>query len=295
MTGPQSRQARHDLGSAQPAAAAPALAACGVRVARSPTNRAWRGARSVPRADRALRRDICRTPRQIPDAGPRARRRPARRRNCRRTGTAGCAPFLAHEQHRRRRREQQYRRSLPGFLRMPAWSSRSPNARLPIWSWFCRIDECGGGKCLLGSPLGSPCGVAMAPLEGEALGQAAYELRRRSIGIVAVIAVASRRSAAHAGVVRVVVPLRAVSPCADLMTFRASALWLASFSSTRCTWRSWPRLVAPALQVLQDVRSRVIGDRVHGVEPQPVEAVFLEPLERILDEEIAHLRHCRRS
>ncbi|MNG06825.1 hypothetical protein D3C76_1426090 [compost metagenome] len=38
-----------------------------------------------------------------------------------------------------------------------SWFRRSPNARLPIWSWFCRNStKAVGGKCPLGSPRGRP-------------------------------------------------------------------------------------------------------------------------------------------
>ena len=34
-----------------------------------------------------------------------------------------------------------------------------------------------------------------------------------------------------------------------------------------------------------------LGDGVHGVQPQPVEAIFAQPIQRVLDGEGAHLRH----
>ena len=47
------------------------------------------------------------------------------------------APLLAHEQHRRERRGEHERRAA-GRSRGERSRSRSPVARLPIWSWFCR-------------------------------------------------------------------------------------------------------------------------------------------------------------
>ena len=38
----------------------------------------------------------------------------------------------------------------------------------------------------------------------------------------------------------------------------------------------------------QDVRLARVADRVHGIEPEAVEAVLLEPVERVVDEEVAH-------
>ena len=41
--------------------------------------------------------------------------------------------------------------------------SRSPIARLPIWSWFCRqITKAVGGRCPLGVPRGLPSAWAEA-------------------------------------------------------------------------------------------------------------------------------------
>ena len=41
--------------------------------------------------------------------------------------------------------------------------------------------------------------------------------------------------------------------------------------------------------LLQDVGPRIVADRIHRVVAQTVEAVFLEPVERIVDKEVAHL------
>ena len=40
--------------------------------------------------------------------------------------------------------------------------------------------------------------------------------------------------------------------------------------------------------LVQDVHWRVVADRVHGVVAQAVEAIFLEPVERVVNEEVAH-------
>ena len=51
---------------------------------------------------------------------------------------------------------------------------RSPKARLPIWSWFCRKPtKAVGGRCAEGSPRGSPPGARTLALIGEAFGEAA--------------------------------------------------------------------------------------------------------------------------
>jgi hypothetical protein len=37
-----------------------------------------------------------------------------------------------------------------------------------------------------------------------------------------------------------------------------------------------------------DARHRAVADRMHRVEPQPVEVVFVQPVERVVDVEVAH-------
>ena len=119
-----------------------------VRVARGPVEH--RGLRtSLRRADRESRRRISHRPRRYSSPAPLAHgvgeialeiaeERERRRR----------APFLAHEQHRQHRREQRDReRGLDRLRDRPVLSSRSPSARLPIWSWFCRkLTKAVGGR-----------------------------------------------------------------------------------------------------------------------------------------------------
>ena len=47
------------------------------------------------------------------------------------------------------------------------------------------------------------------------------------------------------------------------------------------------RAAARAISV-DDVLGRVVTHRVHGIEPQAVEVVLLDPVERVVDEEVAH-------
>ena len=63
---------------------------------------------------------------------------------------------------------------------------------------------------------------------------------------------------------------------------------LCSFSSTRCTWRL--ALDRARMRSRELAQPFVVVDRVHGVEAQAVEAIFVEPVERVVEEEVAHLR-----
>ena len=40
-------------------------------------------------------------------------------------------------------------------------------------------------------------------------------------------------------------------------------------------------------ELLQQMRRAVVQDRVHGVQPQAVEVELLDPVERVVDEELA--------
>src|SRR5687767_5030439 len=41
-------------------------------------------------------------------------------------------------------------------------------------------------------------------------------------------------------------------------------------------------------ELAQEARVRVVDDRVDGIESQPVEVILLEPVERVVDEELPH-------
>src|SRR5262245_32012501 len=46
-----------------------------------------------------------------------------------------------------------------------------------------------------------------------------------------------------------------------------------------------------AAQILEQVRRTWRADRMHGVEPQPVEAIAVDPMQGVLDRKSAYLRH----
>ena len=48
-------------------------------------------------------------------------------------------------------------------------------------------------------------------------------------------------------------------------------------------------------ELLQDVLRRVVDERVHGVEPEPVDVVVAQPHQRVVDDVAAHLRLGRRG
>ena len=207
------------------------------------------------------------------------------------------APFLAHEQHRHHRRQQGDRQRRLDRLGGSAWhSSRSPSARLPIWSWFCRkLTKAVGGKLAAGLAARLARRDARTPRpdrQSPSRARARYrcsgarDSRCNSRGL--------RRSAAHArrGDSRRSIA-RDICRAADPRRRRAGCALLSSFSSTRWMWRpvSRGKLADGAAQLVQHRDLARLGDGVHGIEPQPVEAIFAQPVQRVLDREGAHLRH----
>ena len=163
----------------------------------------------------------------------------------------GRAEFLAHEQQRRRGASSSDRDCRGAAPRGSASAvSRSPNARLPTWSWFCRkVTKAVGRQCAAG--LAARRAAAMRrrlALVGEAFGQAAAEMLRAALGVVGVVAVALAGQAGVQGVVEVVVPLRGVARAAR----------------ARRVARQAARLVAVVLEHEMDVRGRARDRCAHA-------------------------------
>ena len=90
-------------------------------------------------------------------------------------------------------------------------SRRSPSARLPIWSWFCRkLMKADGARWPLGSPRFSAAKCRCFALIDEARGQRAGDVRDRRALVVAIIALALAGHQHAPGVMIIVVPLRAI-------------------------------------------------------------------------------------
>jgi hypothetical protein len=47
-------------------------------------------------------------------------------------------------------------------------------------------------------------------------------------------------------------------------------------------------LVNRTVQFDADVRIEVVGDSMHGIQLQPVEVIFLQPVKRLVNKKIAH-------
>ncbi len=132
-------------------------------------------------------------------------------------------------------------------------------------------------------------------LEGKALGQAAAELGRRPAGEIDVVAVVFAGHQHVRGVVEVVVPLgggalrAAVAAAAQV----AGAVAVVLEDQVDLALTAGAGLHGGA-QGLDDVRARVVADGVDGVQAQAVEVEFLQPVQGVVDEEIAHHLAARR-
>ena len=145
---------------------------------------------------------------------------------------------------------------------------RSPKARLPIWSWFCRKStNAVGGRSPLGLPRGAPCDARTARPGRRSPAQAARERAAGAGRHSRRNSPRSRRSAAHAGRGGVVVPLRVEAAAADASAHcrRSPARGARGGPARPCARTCGGQLVEPV----------GLGDGVHGVEAQPVEAILL--------------------
>ena len=114
----------------------------------------------------------------------------------------------------------------------------------------------------------------------ESFSQRARKLPGRPLGIVAVIAFVFPGQQHVQHVVRIVIPLSVeIAPqvFGDIAVVLEHQMHMAA-GLDRCTDLR-RHLVEPA----------GLGDGVHGIQAQPVEAIFHQPIERVLDEEATHL------
>ena len=95
------------------------------------------------------------------------------------------------------------------------------------------------------------------------------------------------------GVMIVVVPLRAVASARRILLGVQQACSVVIVFKHEMNMPAGLRgeIADNAAEIVQHRDFAELGDGVHGVEPQPVETVFVQPVQRILDGEGAHLRY----
>ncbi len=91
----------------------------------------------------------------------------------------------------------------------------------------------------------------------------------------------------------IVVPLRAVSAARRVLhgIQQADAVVVVFKHQMDVTAGFRGEIADRAAELMQHRDFAELGDGMHRIEPQPVEAVFAQPVQRILDREGAHLRH----
>ena len=167
------------------------------------------------------------------------------------------------------------------------WCRRSPSARLPTRSWFCRknVNACGS------SPAGSlPRGPWWYPecCSGEqpSLAQRGGEIG----GAAAIVGVEAVVVAGHQAtdlVVEVVGPGAGVAPSAVRPRPREDRVVAVILGDQH---HVVPGPGADALgELLEERMGRLVDNGVRGIEPQPVDVILVDPVEGVVDEEVAHL------
>ena len=202
------------------------------------------------------------------------------------------AEFLAHEQERNRGREQEDRQhaaQCPG--RRERMQPLAEGAIADLVVVLQEVDE--RVRRQVRARLAARLALAerrRLALVGEAFGQArgrdAAQRLVRVVGVVAVRLAGERARARRDG------SRRSIARCtrAACRASRAQGDALrCDRSRARDGSRARPEAFAHAARELrQDVGRGVVDDRVHGVEAQAVEVELLEPVERVVDEELAH-------
>ncbi len=202
------------------------------------------------------------------------------------------APLLAHEQQRWHRREQED----GGEAGAPTLvgEAREPLAESAVADLVVVLDEVDeAGRRQVARRLAAKLAVAKRrglALVDEAGGQRAGELVGGCRGVVGVVALGVAGHEMLGDMVEVVVPLRVVAHGMAVRSARKVAGLVGVVLENEMH-------VAPGLQLGadetrdlgQDVRPARVGDGVHGIEAQAVDAEDLQPVEHVLGEEAPDL------
>jgi hypothetical protein len=126
-------------------------------------------------------------------------------------------------------------------------------------------------------------------LEGKALGQRAAQKGHGLLGIVGVITIDLGGGEHVQRVVQVVVPLRVGQHgSAFAVTLQVSGVVGLVFQHQVHDARAARPVAHGLCQRVHDMRRRTVVHGVHGVDAQAVEVELLQPVQRVVDEEVAH-------
>jgi hypothetical protein len=201
----------------------------------------------------------------------------------------GGSHLLAHEEHRHRGREKQRGGGKPEPLgRCERDQALAERAVADLVMVLQEGDEGRGRQVRRRLPANLPAAVrARIALVGEALGEAAREHPRGALRVVGVVAVALAGDEHVRRVVPVVVPLRGrVRGAGAIEEMRRVAVVLEHEVDVAVVARARGD---GARDLGHDVRRGIVGDGVDRIHAQPVEVELLDPVERVVDEEGAHV------
>src|SRR5216683_367581 len=121
-------------------------------------------------------------------------------------------------------------------------------------------------------------------LIGEALGERPPQVLERCLRVIRVVAARFPGGDDMRGVVKIVVPLRAVTARATFLVAPEMARRVVVVLEHEM---DMPSIVDPRADrrcdLLKNIRLAVVADGVNGVEAQTVEAILLQPIERVVD------------
>src|SRR5215469_10182786 len=151
-------------------------------------------------------------------------------------------------------------------------------------------NECGWGQVSAGLAASSAFAkTGRLPLIVESIPQAALQVLHRAIGVVSVVAIVFTRDGNVQRMMDVVIPLRVIKAwSATGCPFEVARAIVIVFKHQV----NLPPLIDPTPDGLrqfdQYVPGRVIDERMHGVEAQSVEVKFTQPIECVVNEELAY-------
>jgi hypothetical protein len=201
-----------------------------------------------------------------------------------------CGELLAHEQHRHERREQEA--GISGHEEAGVREAVDPAAERAVADHVMvlkKAHERTRRQLRARRTARFTAKRGVLALIGEALGQCAPQAGERVRGIVGVVTVALAAQQHVQGVMHVVVPLGGSVQRPPARIAREVVGFVPVVLQNEVYLPVPARPLAQRLgELANDIRPARVAKGVHGIEPQPVEAILLRPVERVVHEIISH-------
>src|SRR5688500_15851177 len=122
------------------------------------------------------------------------------------------------------------------------------------------------------------------PLIGKPFRQAASQMAYRIVGVIHIVSIVLLRREYMQGVMNIIIPLRVV-PAVCQITSIVGIIFQDQMHVALCI-----DLGTYTLRDLdKDVRTGIVDDRMYCIEPQSIEVILLQPVQRVMNEEIPYL------